>query len=909
MRSSFLVFVLSIVWGSALAQAPASTFEKVTSVEGITEYRLSNGLTVLLFPDPTKQTVTVNVTYLVGSRHEGYGESGMAHLLEHMLFLGSKDHPKPVEEFRSHGARWNGTTNVDRTNYFETIPAGDENLKWAIDVEADRMVNSFVAKEALDKEMTVVRNEFEMGENSPGRVLFQRALASAFQWHNYGKSTIGSKADLENVPIDKLQAFYRKYYQPDNAVLMIAGKLDEAKTIALVATRFAKVPRPARKLEPTYTLDPVQDGERTVAVRRVGDTQETMVMYHIPDGAHPDMPALDVLSSVLASGPSSRLHKALVETKKAASAGGGVWVLREPGIMYYEAVIRKEASLEDARETLLRVVHNITQEPPTKEEVERAKATELKNIDLALNDSERIGLIMSESISRGDWRLFFLYRDNIKKVTPEEVLRVAKHYLKEDNRTVASFKPVDNPDRSEIPALTSRTEILKDFKGSAAIAQGEAFDSSVENIEKRLDRSSLASGMKLVLLAKKTRGATVHGVVTLHYADVDKASNTNRAPVMANAMLMRGTKKHTRQQIQDELDRLKARVSPGMGGANTTRFQFETTRENVPGVLRLLAEILREPSFPENEFEQLKQASLANFENARRDPQALASTVLRQHMSPYPAGDVRRIRLPEEEIEETKATTLDAVKAWYSSVFGASNSELAMVGDFDPPEMKKLAAELFGDWKSPVKFTRVPFAYKPVEAFNKAIETPDKANAMFVAGLPLKLNELDPDYPALSFANYIFGGGSSSRLFSRIRTKEGLSYGVMSSLQASPKFDAGSFMALAIAAPQNVPKVESTFKEELTRALKEGFLDQEIEEAKSGWLQQRATARSIDQSLVIALSDNEYEGRTLQYQADVEKRVAALTSQQMVEALRRHVDPEKLSYVKAGDFKKAGVTP
>ena len=190
---------------------------KVTSVEGITEYALANGLRVLLFPDQTKQTITVNVTYLVGSRHEGYGETGMAHLLEHLLFKGTPKHPNIPQELTSHGARPNGTTWFDRTNYFETFQATDENLRWALDLEADRMVHSFIAKKDLDSEMTVVRNEFELGENDPASILEERVLSTAYLWHNYGNSTIGARADLENVPIERLQAFWRNYYQPDNA--------------------------------------------------------------------------------------------------------------------------------------------------------------------------------------------------------------------------------------------------------------------------------------------------------------------------------------------------------------------------------------------------------------------------------------------------------------------------------------------------------------------------------------------------------------------------------------------------------------------------------------------------------------------------------------------------------------------
>ena len=251
----------------AAPKDPLAGVTKLSSVEGITEYSLTNGLNVLLYPDNSKQTITVNMTYKVGSRHEGYGETGMAHLLEHLVFKGTPNHPNIPNELSSHGSRPNGTTWYDRTNYFETFNATEDNLKWALDLEADRMVNSYIAKKDLETEMTVVRNEFESGENNPTGVLMQRVMSTAYLWHNYGQTTIGARSDIENVPIENLQAFYRKYYQPDNAVLTVAGKIDEAKTIVLINQYFGKIPRPSRILTPTYTAEPIQDGERLVTLR------------------------------------------------------------------------------------------------------------------------------------------------------------------------------------------------------------------------------------------------------------------------------------------------------------------------------------------------------------------------------------------------------------------------------------------------------------------------------------------------------------------------------------------------------------------------------------------------------------------------------------------------------------------
>src|SRR6185312_11182430 len=295
------IALLSLLVYAAAAPAPALPpgVQKLATVEGITEYSLPNGLRVLLFPDASHPKVTVNMTYMVGSRHEGYGETGMAHLLEHIMFLQTKTRTNVKKELTDHGAEFNGSTSWDRTNYFETMTATDENLKYGIDLEADRMVNARVEKQLLDTEMTVVRSEFEMRENSPEGILMQRVLEAAYTWHNYGKLPIGNRSDIENVPINRLAAFYQKYYQPDNALLTVAGKFDEGKALNLIVAAFGKIPKPTRVIEEPYTKEPTQDGERTVTLRRVGENPAAMVMYHVPAGSHPDAAALEVLTGVL----------------------------------------------------------------------------------------------------------------------------------------------------------------------------------------------------------------------------------------------------------------------------------------------------------------------------------------------------------------------------------------------------------------------------------------------------------------------------------------------------------------------------------------------------------------------------------------------------------------------------------
>jgi zinc protease len=879
---------------------------RVTSVEGITEYRLANGLQVLLFPDPTKQNITVNIIYRVGSRHENYGETGMAHLLEHLVFKGTPKHPNIPQELTSHGASPNGTTSYDRTNYFETFAATDENLDWALDLEADRMVNSYIAKKDLDSEFSVVRNEMESGENDPFGILLEKVMATAYQWHNYGKDTIGARSDVENVKIENLQAFYRKYYQPDNATLVVAGKFDEAKTLNLVNQKFGVIPKPTRVLEKHWTAEPTQDGERQVTVRRVGDSQYVMAGYHIPPGSHPDYAPIFVLGRILADTPSGRLYKSLVEAKKATSVFNFAFPNKEPGYMLFGAELNKTASMDAARDALLQTVESFTQTPPTKEEVERYKTAALKNIELSFNEPNTIALQMTNWVAQGDWKLLFVYRERLKKVTPEDVQRVAQKYLLQANRTLGVFVPTEKPVRAEIPKVTDEelTVMTKDVKTESSVATGEAFEATPKNIETRTKRVPIG-GLKTAFLAKENRGDAVSVRLNLRFGDAKSLMNRGKAGDFAGQMLMRGTTKHTRQQIKDEFDRLKAQVivSGSATGASAT---ITTIRTNLPEVLKLVAEIIKEPSFLPAEFDQLKQETLTNLENERSEPQSVAFRVLGTTFNKYPKGDIRYASTLEEDIADTKAVTLDDVKKFHKDFYGASTGELAIVGDFDESAVSKVMTENFANWKSPKTYQRIPFDYFDIPAVNKSLETPDKANAFFIARLNIKMRDDNPDFAAFTLGNFMLGGGFlNSRLAARIRQKDGLSYGVGSGFGASPLDETGTFTAFAIYAPQNVAKLEAAFKEEINKVVTEGFTADEIEQAKKGWLLNRQRSRGQDNLLVLNLQNYLFLGRTFAWDEELDKKVQALTPEQVNAAMKKFLTPDKISIVKAGDFAKA----
>lgn len=909
-----VVFLLLIASVARAEDGP----QKVITIEGVTEYRLANGARVLLFPEDSQATVTVNMTVLVGSRQEGYGESGMAHLLEHMVFKGTPTFPNVPKALRDHGASFNGTTNVDRTNYFETMRASDENLEFAIKLEADRLVHSFIKREDLASEMTVVRNEFERGENSPQNVLRERIHAAAYLWHNYGKSTIGNRTDIERVPIENLQAFYKKFYRPDNVVLIVTGKFDPTKALALAQKYLGAIPKPEQKLSNTYTEEPPQDGERTVILRRIGGTPALGIAYHIPAAAHPDWEALSLLGGILSQQPNGRLYKALVESKLASGAGARAGDNHDPGLFTVN-VQAEPGKLEAAHAALLDTLENLGKVPFTKEEVERAKERTKRSEERTFTSAAAMSQALSSASARGDWRLLFLQRDRIAAVTADDVNRVARTYFQKSNRTVGMYIPQERAERAAIVAAPPLETLLKDYKGGTATATGEAFDPTPENLDARVKISDM-DGIKVGLLQRKTRGETVTLMLTLHYGNEESLKGQTTAAGMLPSLMLAGTKKHDRQALREELDRLGVSISTGGaagggrggrrggGGAPTVpgqlTFVVQAKRSTLPEAIKLLGEILREPAFPAEEFDAMKRRSRAMLEAARSEPTSLAGNRLSRTLAPYDPADVRYVPTAEEHAERQQAVTLAQVIDIYKNQVGAATGELAVVGDFDPESTVSDLRALLKDWRSQVPYKRIERKAPTYQAGVSNIVTPDKANAIFVAGLAFPLKDTDADFAALRLGNYIFGGDSlSSRIGVRIRQKEGLSYGASSAFSASARDPMATFTVSAITNPANIDKVATAFREELEKFLSNGPTPQELEDAKKGFLGSQRVGRNGDAAQAGQIAHNLNLGRSFAFTSELEKRIKELTVDDIKTAFRKYIDPDKLVVVRAGDFK------
>ncbi|MCV2357561.1 insulinase family protein [Paucibacter sp. TC2R-5] len=888
---------------AAVAQNPAVF---VRELGGISEYRLPNGLQILLFPDEAQSTTTVNITYRVGSRHESQGEYGMAHLLEHLVFKGTPTHRDIPGAFAAKGIRFNGTTTNDRTNYFASFNANPDTLNFALALEADRMVNSFIARADLDKEMSVVRNEFERGENEPMQVLFQRVQAVAYDWHPYGNSTIGARSDIENVPIERLQAFYKRHYRPDNATILVAGRFDPASTLAKIAEHFGPLKKPEQPLLQTYTQEPAQDGERTVVVRRVGGQPALVAYYHVPAIAHADSAPLLVLSLLMSMPPSGQLYKELVESKLALHAGLGGLGGQAPGGITAIAIPPTQEQADKVEKLLLDLVEGRAGKPFTEEELQRVRDVALNSYREQMKNPEALIQQISGLLGAGDWRLLFQLMEDLPRVTLADVERVRKAYLQPANRTLGRYVPADVVTRVEIPAAPPLDQRLADLKGPPKVEEGERFDPTPAKLQERTVMKTLPSGTVLQTLAKQTRGNNVQMQMQLRWGERE-ATFARRGTGWVGELMMEGSAGLSKQALQDALIRLKAGMSIS-GGDQGATLSITAEQGSLIEVLQLAARLMQAPALPNEAFDRIKQAGLAGLQSSRQELEVLRREAVRAHYNRalgVQLGHPDYQLSLDEQITQLQETQLADVRSFHADYWSANEARVAVVGAL-PAGLDAAIEQLFGAWKksATTRFVRHSPAHMAIPAARFDVLARDKANAALRMRLDFKLSEADADFVPLNLAVQVFGaGGMESRLSTRVRQQEGLSYGIGAGLNAPFWGNDASLSIGGSFAPQNRDAVIALVQDELRRMNETGISEAELQRAKKDLAEARLQARASEAQLAGTLNLLVDRSKDWAYVAARDAAIQAATLEQVNAAWRRHIKAEGFVISTVGDFK------
>lgn len=885
----------------------AETPKFISNTEGIKEYSLSNGMKVLLLSDPSQSNAVVNIVYNVGSKHEGYGEKGMAHLLEHMLFKSTKKLGDIKKMLSDKGGNANGTTWYDRTNYYEVFPSNDENLKWFLEMEADRMINATILQSDLDKEFSVVRNEFEIGENSPSGVLMERVISAAYLWHNYGNSTIGSKEDVERVKAVTLRKFYEKYYQPDNATLIVAGKFDEKKALEYISQYFSTIAKPARVLDAPYTVEPAQDGERFVELKRAGDSKVIGALYHTAPYADKDYAALDALQEILTADPSGYLYKAMIDSHKAASVYAYQPLVRDASFMYFGLDIPADKDLKITENDFRAELDKIATIKYTDQDVARAKAKILKQVENIKNNTIGYAVNLTEIVGAGNYKLGMIYRDTVEKLTAADIQRVAAKYFKTNNRTVGVFIPSKDEVRVKNVEYTDDqiATLTKDYKGKALEKEAAPFEASIKNLKANLTEGKLSNGMKYGLIKKDIKGGKVLGSFKFPVSNAKDLNGKSDVGSLMAQVLKTGTKSHTKEQIQDMLDEWKSNINFGFSG-QTLFVNFSTYKDSLPKVMSLIKEILTESTFPDAELAKTVNEYNTYLESSLNDPQSIAFTEIEKITENYPKESIYYTASTQEQIDNNKKVKREQLVDFYNKILGSNNGVGSVIGDVDAKTTAALLESTFGKWNSKSNYEYIKPELFATKKQDKDYLTPDKENGAAVGKISFSMDRKSPDYPAFVIANEMLGSGGflTARIPTRLREKEGISYGAGSYVNIPIDNNVASWAWYAFFNPTKKDAVNKALKEEVNKAVKDGFTEEEFKSNLTSWLNSRKTGLGNDNTLMGLVNSQLQYGQSLDEYDALEAKVSALKVSQVNDVLRKYISEDKMTSVFAGDFNK-----
>jgi zinc protease len=861
-------------------------FTLVDRLDGVSEWRhRDNGLALLVWPTPVAPVVGFGVVYRVGSRHEVTGHTGATHILEHLMFKGSRRFNREsgteiARVLHRVGASFNATTWLDRTSYYEVLPV--EQLPLAVDVEADRMRGALVRDEDLESERTVVLNELEMGENEPFELLMKAAFAQAYLEHPYRHPTIGWRGDVESVSGEVLRRFYDTYYHPDNAVALVVGDIDEAAALREVERGFGALP-PAPAAVPTLAItESEQRGERRFEIRRAGELGNLVMTWHIPHGLHPDLPALSVVAQVLGDGVTSRLHRRLVETNRCLGVHAYALELHDPGVLQIAASLAPGVEHREVEDAIREEVAALRREPPSADELARAKIQ--MRTDLAFHRSSPAQILsaLTESVAMGDWRRFPRELELVSAVAGEDVLRVACDHMSDHRLTTGWFVP-EGPGggaRSEPPRprpcflrapFTERVVVHNHPSGATIAVLGNPYAPTV----------------------------TVAG--TLQAGLACAADGRWSVPGLTAAMLERGTRRFDRMGLARELEDhgLQLTVSASASAPTTVSFTVQGLAEELPRISDLLLEVLERPTFPADELAKLRERVLGGLVREREETHALAYAALTRQL--YPEGHPLHKRTIERREREVLAVTRDDLAAFHAAAYGPATLVLAVVGDVAAGEVIARFGEAFARWQGAAALepasTLLP---APVEGREERIEVTDRPNLDVFLGHRGELRRGDPDYPAAILANACLGQSTlTSRLGLAVRDDAGLTYGIYSRFFGTLRLAGPWAISLSVAG-ENLDRALALSRQVVADYAAGGPTEPELADerlAQAGaYRVALATNGGVARELMAALTAGEPVAALDLYP----DRLLGVTREEVVAAIHRHLHPERLVVTVAG---------
>ncbi|MGZ0709577.1 M16 family metallopeptidase [Coraliomargarita sp. W4R53] len=913
MRFPTIPLLSCLVALQAFSQNIPEGIEPIQTLDGIEEYRLeSNGLGILLMPNEGLPVATVMVTYKVGSRNEVTGTTGATHILEHMMFKGTErfnsadgsDYSSQMERI---GARSNATTWFDRTNYYATMPS--EYVPMTIELEADRMRGLLIRQEDLDSEMTVVRNEYERGENSPVSTLIKELFASAYMAHPYGHPTIGWRSDIENTTPQKLREFYDTFYWPENAVLTVIGGFDKTETLQAIATHYGKVPKAPHAIPTVETREPEQIGARRVTIRRAGQVGVVMVGFKVAEGRHEDWAALSLLQQILGADKTGRLYRALEDNGKASATFTYAPQLNDPGLFIFGAYLTPDATHADVEAIILDEIESLISGGVDVDELARAKSVIQASTVYGRDGPYAIADQINDAIAMGDWSAYINLPEAIQAVSTATLQQVAAKYFIEQASTTGWFVPevvnkltaqanhFGGPNYYRDPALFGPLSNTASADAPSGIASG-ADAAPIVDFSAHMQQADI-DGITLI-----TIDMPIDNVVSFvgSIAAGDSLSPAD-APMLASltaAMLDKGTTSQDRFKIAEQLDTLGADIGFS-SGAQSLNFAGKFLRADAGSVLNILADQLRNPAFDPEVLENLKSRQEAGLLQAIDNPDYRASAQLSRLL--YPTDHINYSTPIKELLADLEATTVEDLAGFHQANYGADSMTLIFTGDIDFEQLKAAVGNAFEGWNKGSQFPQLGTTQLKNREHSERIYIEDKTSVAVRFGYNTELQRTADDYLPFMVGNYILGGSFHSRLMTEVRKNRGLTYSIRSGHEGDI-LTPGNWLLSASFAPSMLNDGLAAAHEVVQKWFSEGVTEKEVSAAIETLTGSYLVGLSTTSSVAGQVHSFMQRGFEPEYIDKYPLRVRQLTAKDVNRAIQQYFDPTQLTEVVAGSLAK-----
>ena len=882
----FAFLFLSTPWAFADTGVAKSSVVPV-SAGGMSAYTLANGFKIILIPFPTASNVRVELLVKTGSKLEGYGETGMAHLLEHMLFKGAGSRKNIKEDLTALGASWNGTTNADRTNYFETLSSDPEKLDEVIRLEADRFIHAKFTKADLDSEMTVVRNELENSERNPSRLVMDALARNTFIWHGYSRSTIGARTDIENTSYEALRAFHRKHYRPDNAALIVSGNFDVQRVVALTTKLFSAAKNPSTAKPRNWTFDSPQAlTQRSELYASVGTTVVASA-WKLPGLSERDAHALDLAVTAVCDADWGSLRKELVTNRGlAVTASCSTSTEADYSRLMAFAKAGQDADAQTLSNELIRHIQDMANKGVTQEQLERARLSEINQIERAFDSHESIARIVSQYEVAGDWRLMFWVRDVVKSLQLEEANAALKKWVVATNRSDVLLRHTEATSPLVITPPSLASTRVEGKSWPSIFSDADPAPKSLVELSKST-RSFVLDGDKarVSLIRRKTQGDKVWLVLENDYGTAETLSHRKNACTAASYLMGFGGGGLTRDVLSRRMEELKATWNLRLSGMS-----MEVPRKNLDKVFEILFSVWAEPLLPLNEFESYKSGLLASYESQLKSPVALADNATRLRFDNFPKGHWSKPKTYEEQIADAKSLSYEDVQRCVKDFAKISHARVGVVGNLHEQDIRALWVKA-ALTNSEMKYQRIadPTAPTKVDTALIRVDKPDTPNARVLGVAVVALSRQSKDFPALQLAVEVMGGNASSLIWKELREKDGLAYSTGMQVSGSMMDDRTTIQLYATSASAQADKAMEKLKMVLQRVLDEGLSDADIARAKKTWVERRKAFLGRESNFASTLADALLDGYDFLARAKFDESIEQVTAKQATDVLRKYL--------------------